>query len=284
MPHPDAAAPAVAIAVHDASPATWRECRELLAMLDDAGATPVTLLVIPDYHYRARVTDDRGFVDALCARLARGDELVLHGYYHVDDARGPRTPRAWFERRMLTRAEGEFAALDEHAAAFRLRRGIALFEQMGWPLAGFVPPAWLLSGGARAALARCAHRFDYVTVRGGMIHLPEWRFERTANLCYSPDTALRRTISAAMIRGELHRATTTPLLRLSLHPQDARVPSVLRHWRQLVVAALATRTPVTKRDWARRVREAQMPRRQQTGRRHAPAPRDAVVSPARTVS
>jgi predicted deacetylase len=79
MQPPDVTARAVAIAVHDASPATWRECRELLAMLDAAGAPPVSLLVVPHYHYGAYVANDRSFVEAMHARLARGDELVLHG-------------------------------------------------------------------------------------------------------------------------------------------------------------------------------------------------------------
>lgn len=251
MPFPDVAKPAVAIAVHDVSPATWLECRELLAMLDDAGASPLSLLVIPHYHYRSLVLREPAFLRAMEGRLARGDELVLHGYFHVDDAASPRTPREWFSRRMLTRREGEFAALDERAAARRIEAGIATFDRLGWPLAGFVPPAWLLSRGARAALSRCGHRFDYVTVRSGIFHLPDWRFERTANLWYSPDSALRRAISAWVIAREQSRARRVPLLRLSLHPQDARVRPVLDHWRRLVVGTLAERTPVTKGGWAR---------------------------------
>jgi predicted deacetylase len=264
MQRPDGARFAVAIAVHDVAPATWRECREILAMLDDVAATPVSLLIVPHYHYGVHALRDLAFLRRMDARVARGDELVLHGYFHVDDAPAPRTPGLWFARRMLTRAEGEFAALDQRAAAWRLARGITLFERMHWPLAGFVPPAWLSSEGARRALAHCGYRFDYVTSRRGMFHLPEWRFERTANLCYSPDTILRRTVSAGLIRHALRRSRTTPLLRLSLHPQDARVPAVLRHWRKLVVDALAQRAPVTKRAWALRVRqeEAGPPRRQ----------------------
>lgn len=282
MQHPDGAARAVAIAVHDVSPATWRECRELLAMLDDVAAAPVSLLVVPHYHYRALALGEPAFLRAMDARLARGDELVLHGCFHVDDSPTPRKPGEWFARRMLTRAEGEFAALDERAAARRLATGIALFERMQWPLAGFVPPAWLLSAGARLALTHSTHRFDYVTVRSGMFHLPEWRFERTANLCYSPDTVLRRAMSAALIRHALARSRTTPLLRISLHPQDARIPAVLRHWRRLVVDALADRAPVTKRAWARQFTARAPPRPPEA---QTPLVReDADVSPARAAS
>ena len=131
MPLPDAPSRAVAVAVHDVSPATWHECRALLAMLDDLGVPCLSLLVVPDFHRRANVLDDAAFIGAMESRLARGDELVLHGYFHVDDAAAPRTPRAYFERRMLTRAEGEFAALDAEAAAARIAHGIALFDRLG---------------------------------------------------------------------------------------------------------------------------------------------------------
>ncbi len=281
MQRSDAAPRAVAIAIHDVSPATWPECRELVAMLDDAGAAPISLLVIPHYHYRAQVLRDRAFVQALDARLARGDELVLHGYFHVDDALPPRTLDAWFARRMLTRSEGEFAALDQHAAAWRIASGVEMFRILGWPLGGFVPPAWLMSAGARAALAQCEHRFDYVTIRSGIFHLPEWRFERTANLWYSPGTALRRAISMSAIRAELRRAQTTPLLRISLHPQDVRVPGVLRHWRRLVGDALSKRAPVTKQAWASRFREPKGRTRPPGAARFAIEAADVVAKPAR---
>ena len=245
---------AVAIAIHDVSPATWRECRALLALVDGLGAPPLSLLVIPDRHHRAPVWRDRTVVDALDARLARGDELVLHGFHHVDEAASPRTPRAWFERRVLTRSEGEFAALGADEAASRIARGIALFDDLGWPLHGFVAPAWLMSGGTRIALARHVDRFEYATLRGGIHHLPGWHFERTANLCYSPTSAARRALSAGIIRHELARARTTSLLRISLHPQDARVAAVLEHWRRLIGHALDERTPVTKHAWTRRFR------------------------------
>jgi predicted deacetylase len=247
MQPPDAA---VAIAVHDVSPATWRECRELLSMLDHTGAHPVSLLVIPQYHHRASVLADRPFRKAMEARLALGDELVLHGMFHVDDEPPPRTLRGLVERRLLTRSEGEFASLAAPAAAQRIAAGVAMFTTLRWPLYGFVPPAWLISTPARAALVQCGYPFRYMTVRGGVYRLPEWRFERTANLCYSPGNAMRRAYSRLAISHELRRAHDVPLLRLSLHPQDVGAPGVLRHWQRLIADALAHRRPVTKCQWA----------------------------------
>jgi uncharacterized protein len=247
------AAPAV-VAVHDVSPATWRECAELFAMLDHCGVRCASLLVIPDYHHRAPVPEDPQFRRALEARIATGQELVLHGMFHLDEASPPRTARAFIERRLLTRAEGEFAALTSDEAAPRIRAGIAMFESLGWPLAGFVPPAWLMSAGTRDALDACRHRFTYVSVRNGIYCLPEWRLVRTANLCYSPTSALRRAYSRMAIARELRRADATTLLRITLHPQDAREPAVLRHWERVIGEVAAVRRLTTKRDWVAALR------------------------------
>src|SRR6185312_8938745 len=48
MQPPDATGRAAVVAVHDVSPATWRECRQLLERLDAAGVRPLTLLIVPD--------------------------------------------------------------------------------------------------------------------------------------------------------------------------------------------------------------------------------------------
>jgi uncharacterized protein len=278
MPLPEGSRRGVAVAIHDVSPATLGECRELIGMLDEIGASPISLLVVPQFHYHANIDADEAFIAAMDARRARGDELILHGCFHLDDGPPPANVRGFLERRVATRSEGEFAALDQDAAAWRLARGIAMFRQQRWPLAGFVPPAWLLSEGARAAIAHCGQAFDYVTVRSGIYHLPSWRFEPTANLWYSPDTPLRRAISRLAIAHELRRSRSLPLLRVSLHPQDVRGAGVIAHWRALIADALATRTPVTKGQWVRGVR----PRgaRPANGPPHAAAPaRDVQPAP-----
>ena len=240
---------AAVVAVHDVSPATWRECRELFAMLEHCGVHCASLLVIPDYHHRAPVPRHVQFLRALEARMGTGDELVLHGFFHLDESAPPRSVRAFVARRLLTRREGEFAALGAEDATRRIRAGIAMFDILGWPLAGFVPPAWLMSAGTRDAIDACGHRFSYASVRKGLYLLPEWRFVRTANLCYSPTSAMRRAYSRLAIAMELRRADADMLLRITLHPQDAREPAVLRHWARVIAAAAATRRLTTKRDW-----------------------------------
>lgn len=236
-----------AIVVHDVAPATWPACRVLLDMIDGLGAPPVTLLVVPHFHRGVHCAASDAFIEAMNARLARGDELALHGWFHDDDSPPPRSPREYIARRLLTRSEGEFAAIPGSTARRRLQHGIELFASQRWPLHGFVPPAWLLNVATRDALDASGHRFDYVPVRGGIHRLPGWRLEATANLCYSPDRAWRRAISRAQIACESKIRGKRRLLRLSLHPLDRQFPAVLTHWRSLIIAALRDRRPVTKR-------------------------------------
>jgi hypothetical protein len=92
----------------------------------------------------------------LSTALARGDELVLHGYTHLDTAPRPTRWRERFLRGTYSR-EGEFAALSADEAERRIRLGLDWFAQRGWPVSGFVAPAWLLGEGAWQAL----RRFDF---------------------------------------------------------------------------------------------------------------------------
>ncbi len=235
-----------AIVVHDVAPATWPRCRALLDMIDNLGSPPVTLLVVPHFHRGVSARESREFVDALHTRSARGDELALHGFFHVDDAPPPRDIRDFIARRVLTRGEAEFAAIPLEEARDRLQQGIALFDEQRWPLHGFVPPAWQLNAATRRALDGSSHRFDYVPVRRGIYRLPGWRLEATANLCYSPDRRWRRAMSRAQIGWESSRQRNRRLLRLSLHPLDAEYAPVLAHWRTLIIGALRERRAVTK--------------------------------------
>jgi uncharacterized protein len=237
----------VCISVHDVAPATWPRCARLLAMLDACGAGPVTLLVVPDFHQRGRIDRHPWFVRAIDERRARGDEVALHGYYHEDDAPPPRGPRAWIERRVLTQREGEFAALDAEEALARLERGAALMAELGWPVRGFVAPAWLLGRGARIALARGG--FAYTTTRSGIYRLPDWTYTFSPSLVCTVRSAWRRSMSQALNAATFALARRGPVLRLSLHPVDAEHPEVMAQWRGWVARALRTHAPATKSQW-----------------------------------
>ena len=232
------------VAVHDVSPATWPQCQRLLTLLDAAGPVPMTLLVVPEYHHRARVNEDRAFLKAMEARLARGDEIALHGYYHLDDGPPARSMIERLRRRGYTAGEGEFSALSAEQARVRLERGLEMFRRLGWPVTGFVAPAWLASPGTWAALRDLP--FTYTSTLGGLHRLHPRRFIPARSLVYSVRAPWRRQLSRGWNRCLFTRLSNHALLRLGLHPADARHPDVLRDWRRFVEQELRARVPVTK--------------------------------------
>jgi predicted deacetylase len=237
--------PSLCIAIHDVAPATWTACGKLIRMLDDCGEFPLTLLLVPDYHGRGALDNDREFCHVIDQRLARGDEVVLHGYRHRDDGASVAGPLAYARRRIYTAGEGEFSALSLDEAQRRLAAGRAMFNRLGWPVTGFVAPAWLLSTGAWPALVSSG--FRYTADRRGIYSLPERRFIPAPALVYSTRSAWRRSASRWW-NGHLHRRLfSAPVVRLALHPADAAYPDVVKHWADLARSLGAGRRGVTKR-------------------------------------
>lgn len=248
MPPLESAPPSVCVVLHDVAPATWPACERLLDMIDACGRIPVTLLVVPDYHHRGRIECDTAFRRAIEHRLGRGDELALHGLHHLDDsAPRPHGVLEWATRRLYTASEGEFAALDAATAESHMRSGLAQFASMGWPVRGFVAPAWLMSPGTRAALGQMP--FDYTSTRSALYRLPDWREHAYPSLVWSVRSAWRRSASRIVNAAQAWRLRNAPLLRLGLHPADAAHTETIDFWRQTLRQALRTRRPLTKAAW-----------------------------------
>jgi predicted deacetylase len=248
-----ALAPTLAVSLHDVAPATWPACQRVLAAIDAVAVraavrVPVALLVVP----RFRGVDsarDAQFIGAVEARLAQGDEAVLHGWTHVDD-QPLRRPFDLLRRRVYTAGEGEFAALDRMEALRRVHAGVGWFAARGWPLRGFVAPAWLMSRGARAALADTP--LAYAGTRRELLLLAAGDRLFAPSMCWSTRSAWRRALSSpvnALLAGLNVRR---PLLRLALHPHDADHPRVLRSWQAALLAALASRRACTEGEVADR--------------------------------
>ena len=241
-------APALCVSLHDVAPATWPACARLLAMIDALGRIPVTLLVVPHYHRGKRIDEDPRFLRAIEQRLLKGDEVALHGYYHLDDQAPPHEPVAWLRRRIYTAGEGEFAALSAEEAGARLQRGLSLLRRLGWPAHGFVAPAWLLSRGARVALSQLP--FTYTTTLRAIHRLPDWQAMNSPSLVYSVRSPAHRVLSRAWNTFLYERLRQYPApLRFGLHPADAYHQGVVDHWRRLIERALTDRHPMTKQGW-----------------------------------
>jgi predicted deacetylase len=231
--------------LHDVAPQTWGAYGPFVALADRLGV-PLTLLVVPDFHHDGDLRHHPDFVAALDARLARGDEIALHGYFHADDAPLRGDPVDYLMRRIYTH-EAEFYRLDAQAARARLEHGLDLFAGFGWHPAGFVAPAWLLNDGTYSALTGLPLRYTS-TVRE-LIDLRSGRGHRAPALTWSARSAWRRGLSRAFNSALLRLHQDVPLLRLGLHPVDMRHASASAFWADTVQQLLTCREPMTKSTW-----------------------------------
>lgn len=235
----------LAIVVHDVAPSTWPLCSRLAELVKDFGGDiPLTLLVVPHFHRGPAMHENPDWRRWIDARLAQGDELALHGLYHLDEGRPPRTPASWFARRVMTAGEAEFAALGSDEARARIECGLQLFRQCGWRAAGFVPPAWQIGAEARSVLREFP--FSYTSTLRSLIELPQERRWNIPCLGFSARSALRRWLSIRWNEQRLEQLSDAPLIRVALHPIDAAYENTLSAWRHLLGVLLTQRRAVTK--------------------------------------
>lgn len=235
------------LVLHDVAPETWPDYQPFVQAIDALGNVPMTLLVVPDFHHRNPLARHPAFCRLMEQRLAVGDELALHGFYHADDAPAPRTPWQWFMRRVYT-WEGEFYTLTQQQALERIGRGIEIFQRQHWPLDGFVAPAWLMSEGTRKALRQLP--LSYTSDPQHFYRLPSFEALKAPGLVWSAGTAWRRDLSRRLSEWQLKRWQQAPSLRLGLHPVDMRHAQSRDFWLATVQRLLLDgRVAQTKRDW-----------------------------------
>ena len=241
---PDHRPPAFIVSLHDVSPASWPLYRDFMGWLDRQGGIRSSLLVVPDFHRRAPVRRDAAFCRALDERQKCGDELVLHGYSHSDDAPPPRLPGDILRRRILTH-EGEFAALDWEESTRRIQAGLSLCRQFGWHVEGFVPPGWMSNPHSLRAIGEAG--FRYRTDIHALYALSEGLCFEMPTLVMSSRSAWRRRLFAALNRRRLMRYRDAAMIRLALHPVDLRHDLSKRFWTSTIEQLQDTHRSVTKR-------------------------------------
>jgi predicted deacetylase len=234
---------AFCMVLHDIAPSTWDTVAPFIDALDARGRIPLTFLVVPNFHHLGSIDRAPRFLAAIERRLKLGDEVVLHGYYHDDAGPLSASPRDWFMRRIYTH-EAEFYRLTEMEALDRLHRGVELFAQLGWPVRGFVAPAWLLGDGSRKALTRCD--FAYTSNAHELIRLPEQARLSAPSLVWSAHSGWRRAASRVWNIHLLARHAQARVLRLGVHPVDLRHRAARQFWLDTVQTLGSLRTPLTK--------------------------------------
>jgi uncharacterized protein len=245
---------ALVVSLHDVSPHTREECDAILKDLAARGVPRVSLLVIPDHHHRGHMQADPDFVSWLREQAGAGHEVVIHGYYHQRARRAGESAKDKLTTRIYTADEGEFYDLGRPEATALVTRARAEFEQLGFAPAGFIAPAWLLSGEAENALHDL--HIAYTTRLASVTDLESGTTHRSQSLVWSVRSGWRRWTSLRWNSFLFRRLVSSPLLRISIHPVDLQHAGIWQQIGELVSEALADREPLTYHAWLLRQRAA----------------------------
>ncbi|MEY3721264.1 MAG: hypothetical protein RL618_1783 [Pseudomonadota bacterium] len=231
------------VSIHDVSVFTWEACEQLIN-LPFLKNLPLTLLLVPDWH---RQDDGKGpsaqaFVDCITAMHEQEHELCLHGYTHLDEQPVPLSD-CW-RRRVLTRSEGEFSALDESLALQRLHQGQRWLSAHRWVAKGFVPPAWMINAQGISAVRRAG--FEYLGLYRRWIRLADGKSLIAPTITYSTRLPAGDALWRDIQRTIYLRESRWPVLRLALHPADLGRSANLDHASRQVARWLRYREPKTE--------------------------------------
>ena len=234
---------AVVVSVHDIAPSTVGEVRWLLGALDQIGARPRVLKVVPNQDGAEDVRRCPELARLLREEVAAGSEVVLHGYTHrtAGPLRGP-----WIGRlraRLFAGSAAEFLTLDEASVIRCLIAGRETLEDIGLDPRGFCPPAWLAPLELRGLLGRLGFRY-----LAGMATLTDTTAGRRLYLPWlgymGSDAAQERLVGLAG-RMMLRAAAPFPAMKVFLHPQQARESRACRQTLRTLAGLLRERRPVT---------------------------------------
>ena len=247
------------VSIHDVSPSTFEATQQIMAELDALGVSKVSLLVVPNHHHRGSFLDDYDFCQWLKARVANGDEAVIHGYYHLRNPRKRETLLEKITTRFYTAGEGEFFDIHGAHALQLLSEARKEFQKLNLNPSGFIAPAWLLSEGAEKAL-RVLH-FAYTTRLATILQIPSGTVYRFQSLVWSVRSFWRRICSRIWNSLLFRQQRTAPVLRVSIHPVDIHHKGVWRQVRGLLKKALADRQPITYLEFANLAKAEDFPGR-----------------------
>jgi uncharacterized protein len=211
--------------IHDVSPRFEGEIDRLAELLHPHVGERLAMLVVPNHWGDAPLVAGSAFAAKLRSWADRGIEMFLHGYFHRDDGRHVGgTDR--LKARFMTANEGEFMALPRAEAARRIADGRKLVEDViGVPVAGFIAPAWLYGAGALEAVADAGFPL-------AEDHFRVWSPATGEQLARGPvitwASRTRMRLASSLAAAGALRRISPDVLRIGVHPPDARHPVLVR--------------------------------------------------------
>jgi predicted deacetylase len=203
-------------------------CQRILEEIERLGVRQTSLLVIPNHHGKAPITENTLFQRWLTQKVDAGHEPVLHGYFHQ---RERRQTDAWLSKlttEIYTAGEGEFFDLSREEAEHRICRGVADLSFLQRKISGFIAPAWLLGREAEQALKKL--QFGYTTRVGKLLILGTGDEIKSRSLVWSTRAQWRSVVSLMWNAALTVALAKAPVIRIAIHPLDCQQRVV---WRQI---------------------------------------------------
>ncbi|MBE3588553.1 MAG: polysaccharide deacetylase family protein [Thermoanaerobacteraceae bacterium] len=237
----------VNVSLHDVSPVFAAEMKYLVDFIRGLGVSRGTILVVPDFHGCSPLIPGSPFVTWLDSLASGGWEMVLHGLTHKEPAgresRRENNPFRYMVSRWYTSGEGEFYRLSGREARERVERGLAILKGCGIEPAGFIAPAWLLSKGSYQILKQFP--FAFTTTLAGIHDLRTGSFYPVPAVSFSSRSPVRVNLSRLFVPLLAGLAGSREMVRLVLHPADARHPAIMEIARRICRRMLECRRTVT---------------------------------------
>ncbi|MEE4296724.1 MAG: polysaccharide deacetylase family protein [Wenzhouxiangella sp.] len=212
------------VSIHDVMPDTLTRTETIFALLNQAGLTPVTLLVVPGAAWRPE------HIERLRQLIDEGAELAGHGWTHK--AQRIRGPKHWLHSRIISRRAAEHLALTRFGIIRLMLRNHAWFAKHDlMPPKLYVPPAWAMGNISPPLLDRLP--FQQYETLAGVYSVPEQRLVRLPIAGFETDTFCRALSVAGLNQlNRLWSQFSGKALRLGIHPYDfdLKLASSLHRW------------------------------------------------------
>ncbi len=151
------------VSIHDATPKFRKELNGIISELDQRKVTPRSVLVIPNYKQKYNILFDEEFVFWLSQLKSKGDELVQHGYDHIQQTTILKNKKNYSLQEknleMYAREYAEFQNIDYNEAKRRIQKGKEIMRLAGIVPVGFVAPVWLVNPESEKAIKNEGFRY-----------------------------------------------------------------------------------------------------------------------------
>jgi len=233
---------------------TWAACSTLAAAVAEVDPRlPLTLLVVPDYH-ALDTACPRGIAPGWILGLPRGTRSRSMAI-RTATRRRLRVRRATACCGAATRQAKGIRRLSREAPCASSRGLATVVREARLAARGFVAPAWLMSRGAWDALSAFLLEYTrrsgaFTCSRGTLRNRAQSVYKRACAPCAAGLSRQWNDVLSCAVR-------EAPLVRLGLHPADARHPELIEHMQpDCWTVVRRGRTGMTKIEYARLARRS----------------------------